>query len=121
MSSSTWCGACRHIMVGLSRGNRLIVFFFLFSLLITKVHNCYLFVCCLLRSDKHVKPKLLESRYHANLRSLSLATMSGPKVLGLVTMFGARPKHGSNMIAKPKFYGANSPMQVYCGPRHNTL
>jgi len=121
VSSSTWCGACRHIMVGLSRGDRLIAFFFLFSLLTIKVHNCPLFACCLLGSDKHTRPKLLGFSYHTNLRSLSLATISGPKALGLVTMFEARSKHESNMIAKSKLYGADSPMQVYCGPRHNTL
>ena len=43
--SSTWCGACGRIIVGLPPVIDCLCFFFLFSLLTTKMHNCPL---CLL-------------------------------------------------------------------------
>jgi len=36
---------------------------------------------------------------------LRLATMSGLKALGLVTMFDIRPKHGSRMASDPQLLG----------------
>jgi len=49
--SSTWNSTCSHIMVGLPPVIDCLRFFFLFSLLTTKVHNYLLFVCCLFESD----------------------------------------------------------------------
>jgi predicted tellurium resistance membrane protein TerC len=46
--SSTWCNVCIHIMDELSLVIDCLCFFFLFSLLTTKVHNYPLFVYCLL-------------------------------------------------------------------------
>jgi len=48
--SSTWCGVCGRIIVGLPPVINCLCFFFLFSLLTTKMHNCPLclffsFVC----------------------------------------------------------------------------
>jgi hypothetical protein len=43
--SFTWCGACRRIMVGLPPVINCLCFFFLLSLLTSKMHNCPL---CLL-------------------------------------------------------------------------
>jgi len=48
--SSTWCNVCTHIMDGLSSLIDCLCFFFLFSLLKTKVYNCSLFVYRLLGS-----------------------------------------------------------------------
>jgi hypothetical protein len=46
--SFTWCNVCIHIMDELSLVIDCLCFFFLFSLLRTKVHNYPLFVYCLL-------------------------------------------------------------------------
>jgi hypothetical protein len=59
--SSIWCNACRHIMVGLSSMINCLCFFFLFSLLTTKMHNYPLFVYCLLGFGYHVGLKVLGS------------------------------------------------------------
>ena len=69
--SFTWCGACRQIIVRLPPVIDCLCFFFLFSLLTTKVQNyplCLLFVKSIrlphpsrpaLRSSNHVRPKRL--------------------------------------------------------------
>jgi len=88
MSSCTWCGVCRQIMVGLLLVINWLHSFFLFFLLITKVHNCPL---CLLfiksgmfviftcfGSGMTAKLKELEPSNHARSIRLGLATMLDP-------------------------------------------
>ena len=55
--SSTWCNVCIHIMDELSLVIDCLCFFFLFSLLTTKVHNYPLFVYCLLGFGMTARPK----------------------------------------------------------------
>jgi hypothetical protein len=50
---STWCSVYKHIMIGLLSIINCLYFFLLFSLLTTKIHNCHLFICCLLGSSNH--------------------------------------------------------------------
>jgi hypothetical protein len=56
-------------------------FFFLFSLMATKIHNSPLFVCCLFGSRKHARPKLLGSRYHTTPKDLGFDNNARPKSL----------------------------------------
>jgi len=46
MPYSTWCSSCKWIMVGLPPLINFLFFFFLLSLITTKIHNC-LFIYCL--------------------------------------------------------------------------
>jgi len=48
-----------------------------------KVHKYHQFVCCLLGSDKYVKPKLLRSRYHVRFKALGsdmIVKLNGLKI-----------------------------------------
>ena len=106
MPSFTWCGACREIMIGLPLVIDYLWFFFLFSLLTTKVHNCplcLLFVksnifvilkyigsrpmrlvlatmpTCMLGFGNHTRPTRLESGNHAKPKLLGFGNHSSPK------------------------------------------
>ena len=56
--------------------------FFFFFLLTPKMHNCYLFVCCLLGSGNQTRLKLLEFGYHARPKVLGSDNNTRPKSLG---------------------------------------
>jgi len=68
--SSTWYDTCIHVMVKLLSVINCLSFFFLLSLLTTKMHSYHLFICCLLESDITSKPKSLESAWLPNLTLL---------------------------------------------------
>jgi len=116
---SIWYGACRHIMVQLPSMIDCLCFFFVFSLLTTKVHNCPLFVCYLFRSSN---PSTLDLKNMQDPRFVGLTTIFGERPKrGLTTMFGARPGSKSDMVARLKLWGAGNLVQVYCELRQSPL
>ena len=74
------------------------------------MHNYPLFIRCLLEFSIVTTPKHLGSDNN-----------SRPKLLGSTTMFGAKPRRGSDIVARPKWLGSGNLVQVYCGLRHNPM
>ena len=83
MPSYTCCSACRKIMVGLPPVIDCLFFFFLFSLLKTKMHN-YSLHLLFVKSGMFVTPKYLRSGMAARPKSLESSMTVIPK---------ARPIH----------------------------
>jgi hypothetical protein len=79
VSSSTWCGACRHIMIELSLVIDYLWFFFLLSLLRIKVHICPLFICCLPGSSMTNGSKFVGSDMDAKPKARGLTWPPDPK------------------------------------------